>query len=202
MREWLRSFGPGSLTDLTWWLGDTQAHVRAALATVGAVEVAVEGTSARGLRPRPTTSSPSSRSRRGRHCCPRSTRRRWGGRSGGGTSATTRGELFDRAGNGGTTAWWDGRIVGAWHQLDGPDVRIHLLEDIGTEGAGALEQEAARLTAWLDGRAPRRPLAVAGAHAAAGALSGQSSSGRGVNSADAGEAPAIASAARTTAAAV
>ncbi|HEU4842603.1 MAG TPA: crosslink repair DNA glycosylase YcaQ family protein, partial [Ilumatobacteraceae bacterium] len=133
--------------------GDTRAHVRAALAAVGAVEVDVEGADAPGyvladdvapvepvapwaaLLPAldPTTMGWKER--------------RW-------YLGDHAGELFDAAGNGGTTAWWDGRIVGAWHQLDGPEVRIHLLEDIGREGADALAQEAARLTAWLDGARP------------------------------------------------
>ena len=62
--------------------------------------------------------------------------------------------LFDTAGNGGTTAWWNGRIVGAWHQPDGERVVVHLLEDVGRQGTDALEQEAERLTAWLDGARP------------------------------------------------
>jgi hypothetical protein len=152
-RGWLGAFGPGSLADLAWWLGDTRAHVRAALAAVGAVDVDVEGADAPGyvladdvapvepvapwaaLLPAldPTTMGWKER--------------RW-------YLGDHAGELFDGAGNAGTTAWWDGRIVGAWHQLDGPEVRIHLLEDIGREGADALAQEAERLTAWLDGARP------------------------------------------------
>ena len=59
--------------------------------------------------------------------------------------------LFDRNGNAGTTAWWDGRVVGCWVQDDDGAVRVVLLEDVGAEARAALDAEAARLTAWLDG---------------------------------------------------
>jgi Winged helix DNA-binding domain len=67
--------------------------------------------------------------------------------------------IFDSAGNGGMTAWWDGRIVGGWNQTENGEVFLQLLEDVGTEAKVALEAEAARLTDWLDGVrvAPRFP---------------------------------------------
>ncbi len=39
VRRWLRAFGPGTLDDVAWWTKWTRAHVKAALAHVGAVEV-------------------------------------------------------------------------------------------------------------------------------------------------------------------
>mgnify|MGYP003528446922 CR=1 FL=1 len=62
-------------------------------------------------------------------------------------------------GNGGTTAWWAGRIVGGWSQAPDGEVLLQLLEDVGAEATAALEREAARLTAWVDGVrvAPRFP---------------------------------------------
>ena len=67
--------------------------------------------------------------------------------------------IFDSNGNGGMTAWWDGRIVGGWTQTENGEVVVQLLEDVGSEGTAALEAEAARLTAWLSGLrvAPRFP---------------------------------------------
>jgi hypothetical protein len=59
--------------------------------------------------------------------------------------------LFDSNGNAGTTAWWDGRIVGCWVQDEGGVVALVLREDVGTGGLAALEAEAARLTDWLEG---------------------------------------------------
>ena len=41
--RWLRTFGPGSEDDIVWWLGATKTAVRAALADLGAVPVALAG---------------------------------------------------------------------------------------------------------------------------------------------------------------
>lgn len=49
------------------------------------------------------------------------------------------------------TVWWDGRIVGGWHQDDNGDVELQLPEDVGADGLRATELEAARLTEWLGG---------------------------------------------------
>jgi hypothetical protein len=59
--------------------------------------------------------------------------------------------LFDTNGNAGTTAWWDGRVVGCWAQDPDGVVVLNLLEDVGSAARAALDAEAARLTAWLDG---------------------------------------------------
>ena len=59
--------------------------------------------------------------------------------------------LFDTNGNAGTTAWWDGRIVGCWAQDPDGVVVLHLLEEVGAEGRAALRAEAERLTGWLAG---------------------------------------------------
>ena len=42
LQHWLAAFGPGTLTDITWWTGWPVRQVRAALAAVGAVEVELE----------------------------------------------------------------------------------------------------------------------------------------------------------------
>ena len=59
--------------------------------------------------------------------------------------------LFDTNGNAGNTAWWDGRVVGAWAQDDDAVVQVLPRHDIGAAGRAALDAEAARLTEWLDG---------------------------------------------------
>ena len=60
-------------------------------------------------------------------------------------------QLFDRNGNAGTTAWWDGRIVGCWVQDDAGVVEVRLLEKLPRAAQRALAVEADRLTGWLDG---------------------------------------------------
>ena len=59
--------------------------------------------------------------------------------------------LFDTNGNAGSTAWWNGRIVGCWVQDDAGVVEVRILEKLPKAGVAALESEAARLTDWLDG---------------------------------------------------
>jgi hypothetical protein len=59
--------------------------------------------------------------------------------------------LFDSNGNAGTTAWWDGRIVGCWVQDDVGTVSVRYVEKVPRAARAALDVEAQRLTAWLDG---------------------------------------------------
>lgn len=152
VRRWLWSFGPGTLEDVQWWLGATKGTTRAALEAVGAVEVALERDRTGWVLPEdvepvapvepwaallptldPTTMGWKERD----HYLDPAHRRL----------------LFDSNGNGGTTAWWDGRIVGAWVQDD--DGIVSVVEcpgvGIGSEGRSALAAEAERLTSWLDG---------------------------------------------------
>jgi len=148
VRHWLATFGPGTDRDLQWWLGSTLGAVRRSLGSIGAVEVDLDG--ARGyvladdvepvdavdpwaaLLPvlDPTTMGWQERA--------------W-------YLGDHRAELFDSAGNAGATAWWDGRIVGGWHQSDDGEVVVEALEDIGADARAALHVEADRLTAWLAG---------------------------------------------------
>ena len=60
-------------------------------------------------------------------------------------------DLFDRNGNAGTTAWWDGRVVGCWVQDDAGVVEVRLLERLPRPAVRALAAEAERLTEWLGG---------------------------------------------------
>ena len=52
--------------------------------------------------------------------------------------------LFDRSGNIGPTAWWDGRIVGGWAQRKDGEIAVRLLEDAGAEASAAIAAEAQR----------------------------------------------------------
>jgi len=164
VRRWLLAFGPATVADLTWWLGSTLGAVRQALAEVGAVEVDLHGRPGVALagdldevgvvEPYAALLPGLDPSVMGWF------ERDWyvGG---------YRAMVFDRNGNAGPTAWWDGRVVGGWSQPGGSEVAIQLLEDVGSDGRVALEAEAARLTAWLAGTrvSPRfpSPLSRAGA---------------------------------------
>jgi hypothetical protein len=151
VRRWLWTFGPGTETDVTWWLGSTKTASRRALADVGAVEVSLDGGGVGWLLPDdvddvepvepwaallpvldPTTMG---WKQRDFYLDPDHTP-----------------FLFDTNGNGGFSAWWNGRIVGCWVQDDDGVVRLILREDVGAEGKAALDVEAERLSAWLAGQ--------------------------------------------------
>jgi len=150
VRRWLRTFGPGTETDIVWWLGATKTAVRRALGDVGAVEVSLDGGGtgwvlADDLEPvdpeppwaallpvlDPTTMG---WKQRDFYLDPDHTP-----------------YLFDTNGNAGSTAWWDGRIVGCWVQDEDSVVQVVLREDPGGAARAALDVEAERLTGFLDG---------------------------------------------------
>jgi hypothetical protein len=144
--RWLRAFGPGTLTDLKWWTGWTLRQTKAALESVGAVEVElssgpgyvlpddVKAVRAPGhwvaLLPSldPTVMGWKQRD--------------WylGGHAG---------QLFDRTGNAGPTVWVDGRVVGGWAQRTDGEIVMELLDSVDRPAQQLLHTEAARLQTWL-----------------------------------------------------
>jgi hypothetical protein len=156
VRRWLYAFGPATVADLKWWLGSTLAAVRRAVSDVGAVEVDLDGRPGMALSDdlEPVGAfEPSAALLPGLD----PTTMGWFERDW--YLGAHRSALFDTNGNAGTTAWWDGRIVGGWGQAANGDVVLRLLEDVGADATAALEAEASRLTAWVDGVrvAPRFP---------------------------------------------
>lgn len=152
VRRWLRTFGPGTLDDLQWWLGSTKTAARTALSAVDAVPVSLDGGTTGWLLPDDLE--------------PVGPVEPWGALLPT-LDPTTMGwkqrafyldpghtpYLFDTNGNGGATAWWDGRVVGAWVQDDEGVVRVVPAPgvDLDAHARDALGQEARRLTGWLDG---------------------------------------------------
>jgi len=157
VRRWLVTFGPGTEADIVWWLGATKGAVRAALADVGAVEVGLDGAGLDGrgtgwlLADDPLLSGPEPEVEPWGALLPvlDPTVMGWKARE---FYLGPHGPmLFDTNGNAGTTAWWDGRIVGCWVQDPDGVVVLNVLEDVGSGARAALEAEAARLTSWLEG---------------------------------------------------
>ncbi len=147
--RWLRTFGPGTAADVQWWLGATAGIVRQALADTGAVQVSLDGGGTGWLLPDDLVEEPSVGPWAALLPVLDPTVMGWKERDfyldGHGP------ELFDGNGNAGTTAWWSGRAVGCWVQDEAGEVRVHLLEEVDAAGRAALNVEAQRLTAWLDG---------------------------------------------------
>jgi len=148
VRRWLRTFGPATETDIKWWFGNTLTWARHALRDIDAVEVDLDGTPGYAL-PDDLDIEPDVEP----WCALLP-----------GLDVTTmgwyhrdwylgehRGQLFDTNGNGGPTAWWNGRIVGGWGQDADGRVDVWLLEDVGRGAQRALTRRAEELTAWLDG---------------------------------------------------
>ncbi|MEU6642996.1 winged helix DNA-binding domain-containing protein [Saccharomonospora sp. NPDC046836] len=147
-RRWLRAYGPAQVSDLRWWMGWTATQTKQALAALEVVEVDMDGIP--GLLPADDT-EPVPEPEPWVALLPAldPTAMGWAERTW--FVGEHRAALFDRTGNIGPTVWSDGRIVGGWGQRSGGDVAVRLLEDVGAEKAAAIEAEAARLTAWLDG---------------------------------------------------
>ena len=150
-RRWLASYGPGTLSDLTWWTGWTVARTRSALQAAGAVTVRLpeaEGPEGEGyvladdLDPTPDPGPwvallPSLDS----------TVMGWQERAWYLQGLAP--ELFDRNGNAGPTVWSEGVVVGGWAQRADGEVAVRLLADIGTEASATVTDEADRLRGWL-----------------------------------------------------
>ncbi len=149
VERWLRVFGPGTTTDIKWWLGGTVAATKQALSRLEAVEVGLEGGSTGWLLPDDLEPEPAVEP--------------WGAVLPG-LDPTPMGwkerdwylgdykpQIFDSVGNAGPTIWWDGRIVGGWRQDADATVDLLWLEDVGSDARAVLEAQAARLTEWLDG---------------------------------------------------
>jgi hypothetical protein len=146
---WLRSFGPGTEADLVWWLGSTKAAVRRALDDVDAVPVSLDGGDTGWLLPddEGPVADPGPCGALLPALDPSTMG--WKGR------AFHLGEhvdkVFDRNGNGGPTAWWNGRIVGVWCQQPDGGVDVVLAEEVPRAARRALDAKAEELATWLDG---------------------------------------------------
>jgi hypothetical protein len=146
---WLRSFGPGTEADLVWWLGSTKAAVRRALSDVGAVPVSLDGGATGWVLPDDLDPVPEVGPWAA--LLPSLDPTTMGWKERGFHLGAHTDKVFDRNGNGGPTAWWNGRIVGVWCQQPDGSVDVVLAEEVPRAARAALEAKAAELTSWLDG---------------------------------------------------
>jgi hypothetical protein len=156
VRRWLRAFGPATVTDVKWWFGNTLTWARQALRDIDAVEVDLHGTPGVAL-PDDLEAEPEAEPWAALLPGLDVTTMGWYDRDW--YVGAHRGQVFDTNGNGGTTAWWNGRIVGGWGQDAVGRVELHLLEDVGRDAKRAFQRRADELTDWLDGLrvSPRFP---------------------------------------------
>jgi hypothetical protein len=150
-RRWLTAFGPAQPGDLQWWTGWTAGQVKRALAQLEIAAVDLDGAAGIMLAADAATLDE-----------PVHTVAEWwpallpaldptamGWRERGWYVGDHTRALFDRSGNIGPTAWWDGRIVGGWAQRKDGEIVVRLLESVGTEGSAAIAAEAQRLQEWI-----------------------------------------------------
>jgi len=146
--SWLRTFGPGTEADIVWWLGATKTAVRRALADVDAVEVGLEQGTGWVLPDDVADVNPPDP---WAALLPALDPTTMGWKERGFYLGDHADRLFDANGNGGPTAWWDGRIVGGWTQQDDGTVVVVPAEEISRQAARALAAQAERLSDWLAG---------------------------------------------------
>jgi hypothetical protein len=148
LTRWLRTYGPATLRDLTWWTGWTQAHGRAALGAIDAVEVELDDGVGFVL---PDDLAPVRAPRRWVALLPGLDPTIMGWKERDWYLGPHAARLFDRNGNAGPTVWSDGRIVGGWGQRSDGVVEAELLEPVDDTAARAVAREADALTEWLAG---------------------------------------------------
>ncbi|WP_030014887.1 winged helix DNA-binding domain-containing protein [Curtobacterium sp. S6] len=147
---YLRGHGPATEQDLAWWFGSTKSAMRKALSDVDAVEVRLEREGTGWVLPddleppEPVDPwaallpalDPAALGWKDRAFY---------------LDADFASSIYDWAGNPGTTAWWDGRIVGSYVQNEKGTVELVLGRDPGSTARRHLDRQARRLEEWLDG---------------------------------------------------
>jgi hypothetical protein len=146
---WLRTYGPGTLTDIKWWTGWGVGMTRAALAVCSAVEVDLDSEVGYVAPDDHHTTDPV---KPWAALLPSldSTVMGWKERDwylGG-----HRDQLYDRNGNAGPTIWLDGRIIGGWAQSMNGEVRLEYLEAVDATAIELVERRAETLQEWLGDR--------------------------------------------------
>lgn len=169
VERWLRTFGPGTLTDISWWAKWTKTQTRATLRALGALDVTVDdGRGSRGAafvladdaEPRSRSGSSTSNDAATVSFLPALDpsimgwkQRDWY------LDPVHVADLFDNNGNAGPVIMVDGHVVGAWAQRANGAVVTKVLGAVSSRVTSRIAERAAELTEWLDGTrvSPRFP---------------------------------------------
>ena len=142
---YLRAYGPASVADVAWWTGWPLGRTRTVLAqldTVGSQGLLVLADDVEAEDP----VAPVAALLPALDPTPMGWKQReW--------YLPEPAGLFDRNGNVGPTAWWDGEVVGAWATRADGTVATRVTVDRGAEAVTAVTAEAARWEERLAGRA-------------------------------------------------
>lgn len=148
LREWLRSFGPATLTDIKWWFGWTLTLVRAALKSIQAVEVELENGSSAWVRPEDVSIVDEPHSWVQLLPGLDATTMGWKERDWYVDEAVAK-AVFDRNGNAGPTIWADGRVIGGWIQKPDASIQIELYYRLTQNQQKLLADATARTATYL-----------------------------------------------------
>jgi len=145
-RRWLRTYGPGTLTDLKWWSGWNLGDTRAALADIEAVEVELATSigytladDTKDTDPPPPWAS----------FLPALDPAPMGWKERDWFLGENAPQLYDRNGNIGPTIWANGRIVGGWSQDSNGHIRYRIIETTSSDERDLIEDEAEHVANWL-----------------------------------------------------
>ena len=140
--HWLRAFGPGTSTDLQWWMGWTKAVTTRALRDCGAVEVGLEqGTG----WVAPGDEEPVEPAGEWVALLPGLDPTTMGWKERGWYLPPEAAAAFDRMGNAGPTVWVDGQVAGVWAQRPDGEIRTQLLTPVTASARAAVGELAERL---------------------------------------------------------
>jgi hypothetical protein len=144
--RWLRAVGPGTTTDIRWWMGWTAKLTSETLRAIEAVEVELDEGTGWAL---PDDLEPVERPEPWVALLPGldSTVMGWKDRAW--YLGEHGAELFDRNGNAGPTVWANGRVVGGWAQADDGEIVVELLEPVDARTNRRIERERDRLREWF-----------------------------------------------------
>lgn len=126
-RRWLGRFGPGTTTDLQWWMGWTLGLTRRALEGCGAVTVQLSS----GPGWIAADDEPVADDEPWVALLPALDPTTMGWKQRGWYLPDAAAEAFDSVGNAGPTIWVDGRVVGAWAQDKQGQIHLHYFEQVG-----------------------------------------------------------------------
>ncbi|MEV8146998.1 winged helix DNA-binding domain-containing protein [Arthrobacter sp. NPDC080073] len=148
--EYLRAFGPVTETDLVWWFGTTKRAIRDALADLAAVQVQLERDQRGWVLPDDEEPEPPVEPWAAVLPALDPTSLGWKEKDFY-LPPDFYPSIFDWSGNCGTTAWWNGQIIGSYVQDDAGHVELLIGRDPGIAGRKALQAQSKRLDDWLDG---------------------------------------------------
>ena len=144
--RWLRTFGPGTMTDIRWWTGWTAKLARQTLEALGSGEVRLDDGVGFVF---PGDLHPLDDADPWVALLPGLDPTVMGWKERAWYVGDHASDLFDRNGNAGPTVWANGRVIGAWGQTEQGDVVVELFGRPDATTRRLVDAERERLRSWL-----------------------------------------------------